>query len=1058
MEVMSVIIRLQNLPWNANALDIRQFFYSLSIPDGGVHIIGGEKGDAFIAFSTDEDARRAMMNDGGKINDLPIRLFLSSKAEMQNVIVSARSTSLPMGSVTKEPFGRPPVQEALGGDRGFDGYEYAAQKNRGVPSPGNTFSPALGMGVKRDGWSQNVGQGNPSLQFPVRGEFPLMGSTNIAKALPDMGLRPQLDKPTFGQMNPAFDTPTVGGGPVGEAGIQGRFGSEWGALSAVGREAGAFLRDGRGSGLGEFGNLMQQQSMERGFARGGLDSRMHEEISTGNSRWLGNQEGQVGLGKSDLGREFGRTEDDFGRGMQKLPERPGVGRPELGRDFMMKDPGSEYRNVDSRHEFGRPDLARENLGRDMSGITPEERLRRFIDAQGLGQNQSEGRDLGRPFATDASRMPPFGSRDLRMPGSDFGSRDREMLRPDAVPRPDVGPGFPMSEFSRSTLLGREFERGGLGLDAARLGARDDALIRDAREDVRGFGSDRPGGFPPRPGFGRGEQGPGNNQSLFEPDARRLPFDNNFRGENPALRLLGPPRDFLNTPRTPRDFLDRLSEAGPGLRGRFDERGLDEGSRRDRISSGSGGGVWIRAINLPLSYNYREVRRFFNGCDIPSNSLKLVNDRSGCRTGLAYVRFNNVQTAVNSLKLSGRLVDGCRVTVESCGEAEYENAVDNFKPLLPRDNRVGRSRSRSPVRRHISPDREVKVCVVVKTLSSKTTEADIRAYFSKSCVAKNGGPFLEIDFDGRPTGCALVQFDSVQDFDEAIFTNRRHRSLNGVDVKVIGIKRGEFEDRSKKARLSVTEKVIPPTKTATSTIGGAKGPVKPEPRAVVVASSLTSQNTAASIAEKEKSEKPTTESSEGKPCCVELRGVPWITTVATIKDFFKGLNIAENGIHVILDHEGRAAGSVYVEFASSADCMKGLERNRQYIGKRYVNIVLIGKKQMLAGIGNQKTMSIADACNNSGGPPSGKPAVKSEPGKETTVSLKNLSFQTQLEDILEFFQGYHPIVDSIKLQYKDGKPTGDGLTTFPDVEEAQGVIRLLNRKPLLGRPIMLSLWK
>lgn len=47
---MSVIIRLQNLPWSANALDIRQYFSGLSIPDGGVHIVGGELGDAFIAF------------------------------------------------------------------------------------------------------------------------------------------------------------------------------------------------------------------------------------------------------------------------------------------------------------------------------------------------------------------------------------------------------------------------------------------------------------------------------------------------------------------------------------------------------------------------------------------------------------------------------------------------------------------------------------------------------------------------------------------------------------------------------------------------------------------------------------------------------------------------------------------------------------------------------------------------------------------------------------------------------------------------------------------------
>jgi len=47
---MNVIIRLQNLPWSASALDIRQYFHGLAIPEGGVHIVGGEQGDAFIAF------------------------------------------------------------------------------------------------------------------------------------------------------------------------------------------------------------------------------------------------------------------------------------------------------------------------------------------------------------------------------------------------------------------------------------------------------------------------------------------------------------------------------------------------------------------------------------------------------------------------------------------------------------------------------------------------------------------------------------------------------------------------------------------------------------------------------------------------------------------------------------------------------------------------------------------------------------------------------------------------------------------------------------------------
>ncbi|GFT00350.1 hypothetical protein NPIL_660951 [Nephila pilipes] len=83
---MSIIIRLQNLPLSAKSGDIRHFFGGLRIPDGGVHIVGGEKGDAFIAFNSDEDARLAMRKDRGKLMGTRVKLLLSSHMEMQHEI------------------------------------------------------------------------------------------------------------------------------------------------------------------------------------------------------------------------------------------------------------------------------------------------------------------------------------------------------------------------------------------------------------------------------------------------------------------------------------------------------------------------------------------------------------------------------------------------------------------------------------------------------------------------------------------------------------------------------------------------------------------------------------------------------------------------------------------------------------------------------------------------------------------------------------------------------------------------------------------------------------
>ncbi|XP_006884655.1 PREDICTED: RNA-binding protein 12B [Elephantulus edwardii] len=88
---MAVVIRLLGLPFNAGPSDVRHFFKGLTIPDGGVHIIGGEIGEAFIIFATDEDARRAVSRSGGLIKDCNVELFLSSKAEMQKTIEIKRT-------------------------------------------------------------------------------------------------------------------------------------------------------------------------------------------------------------------------------------------------------------------------------------------------------------------------------------------------------------------------------------------------------------------------------------------------------------------------------------------------------------------------------------------------------------------------------------------------------------------------------------------------------------------------------------------------------------------------------------------------------------------------------------------------------------------------------------------------------------------------------------------------------------------------------------------------------------------------------------------------------
>jgi hypothetical protein len=95
----TIIIRLQNLPLSAKAADIREFFGDLKIPKGSVNIVGGQHGDAFIGFASDEDARLAMLLDGRLLHNSKIHLMLSSRREMEQVITNAQAHALNLGTM-----------------------------------------------------------------------------------------------------------------------------------------------------------------------------------------------------------------------------------------------------------------------------------------------------------------------------------------------------------------------------------------------------------------------------------------------------------------------------------------------------------------------------------------------------------------------------------------------------------------------------------------------------------------------------------------------------------------------------------------------------------------------------------------------------------------------------------------------------------------------------------------------------------------------------------------------------------------------------------------------
>ncbi len=71
--------------------------------------------------------------------------------------------------------------------------------------------------------------------------------------------------------------------------------------------------------------------------------------------------------------------------------------------------------------------------------------------------------------------------------------------------------------------------------------------------------------------------------------------------------------------------------------------------------------------------------------------------------------------------------------------------------------------------------------------------------------------------------------------------------------------------------------------------------------------------------------------------VRVRGLPWSATTDEILAFFDDSSIKDgvDGIHMTMTREGRPSGEAYIEMEGADDVEKALKKDRQHMGKRYV---------------------------------------------------------------------------------------------------------------------------
>lgn len=254
------------------------------------------------------------------------------------------------------------------------------------------------------------------------------------------------------------------------------------------------------------------------------------------------------------------------------------------------------------------------------------------------------------------------------------------------------------------------------------------------------------------------------------------------------------------------------------------------------------------------------------------------------------------------------------------------------------------------------------------------------------------------------------------------------------------------------------------------------------------------------------------------CVLKLKGLPYSTTEQDVYNFFHGFRMRR--VAFVLEADGRPSGLAFAEFECAQDALTAMRKNGEYIGDRYVKLLHVPKQEMeeqvkfgtaaipkpirpqgpgsfqsgfvggqfagmpqaigMGGIGDPLGQAggglgwgaaggVAMPHGHglgphfplaSGGEPGGGRGGGPGPGfvrnDGSTIRIRGLPFRATEQEIVEFFDGYDVIGDSVHIGMdSSGRPSGEGWVTFQNQEAAKRAVREKNRQYLHHRYLELS---
>merc|ERR1719163_543213 len=88
---------------------------------------------------------------------------------------------------------------------------------------------------------------------------------------------------------------------------------------------------------------------------------------------------------------------------------------------------------------------------------------------------------------------------------------------------------------------------------------------------------------------------------------------------------------------------------------------------------------------------------------------------------------------------------------------------------------------------------------------------------------------------------------------------------------------------------------------------------------------------------------------GSDAVVKMRGLPYKVTRNDLLDFFTGLAVPLNGVHLMFNEREQPTGEAFVEFSTPDDRERAMTKDRQHMGGRYVELFRVSRGEMIQAL-------------------------------------------------------------------------------------------------------------